>query len=74
MVRINDAPTRGFEADVGASTSLVVLNSWGVRTLRTLDGFGRLCHRPTSSLFFGDEWTASDNETATAEALNRASW
>lgn len=72
VLRMNHAPTRGYERDAGARTTIAVLNSHHVRALRRAKPAAQACATPTSLLFFGDEWLPTDNETAVAATLNLA--
>ena len=79
VFRVNHAPTLGYETDVGGRTSIVALNSHNARRLAHLlfhrnTGRARqqLCSMNATLLFYGDEWTAADNETSLVEQLRRA--
>jgi hypothetical protein len=74
VLRVNMAPTRGSEGDVGRRTELQVLNSHNARELRRPKHAARVCAAQHAILLFGDEWIRqgphTDNESAVVAAMN----
>jgi hypothetical protein len=72
VVRINQAPTRGYEDDVGVRRDLTLSNSHSVRRLKKASSSAAadFCASASSVVFFGDTWQLGDNESAVARLWN----
>ena len=83
VFRMNMAPTRGFEDNVGSRTSVQLVNSQVARAIRSalleeegpggrsFTDVGAICEADFKVFFYGDEWLPNDNAAQMVRGLNR---